>query len=298
MRLRAFELDEPVPELNEPHALAILQPYVDVGNVGTMTLSRLESYYGAVQLAKLSRPGNFFDFTRYRPTLYFKEGRREIQVPNVTIAYAKVQKGHDFLFLRLLEPHMLAEVYIDSILQLFKRFGIKRYCLLGAMYDMIPYTRPLLVSGTASNPMLQKKLKAANVISSDYQGPTTIAFLISQQALQMGTETLSLIVHLPRYFMVENDYRGEIRLMEALGALYDFPMAQDDAEKAKQQEDQTRQIAEQMIAEEPRLRLILNQLEANYDSRVEENKEEVQLSPLSPEVEKFLQDLDRRFRQG
>jgi len=298
MRLRAFELDEPVPELNEPHALAILRPWVDVGNVGTMTLSRLESYYGAVQLAKLGRPGNFFDFTRYRPTLYFKEGRREIQVPNVTIAYAKVQKGHDFLFLRLLEPHMLAEVYIDSILQLFKRFGIKRYCLLGAMYDMIPYTRPLLVSGTASNPMLQKKLKAANVISSDYQGPTTIAFLISQQALQMGTETLSLIVHLPRYFMVENDYRGEIRLMEALGALYDFPMAQDDAEKAKQQEDQTRQIAEQMIAEEPRLRLILNQLEANYDSRVEENKEEVQLSPLSPDVEKFLQDLDRRFRQG
>lgn len=295
MKLRAFDIDEPVPELNEPHALAILRPWADVGNVGTMILSRLESHYGAVELAKLVRPGNFFDFTRYRPTLYLNEGRREIQVPNVTISYAKLQKGHDFLFLRLLEPHMLAEVYIDSILQVFKRFSIKRYCLIGAMYDMIPYTRPLLVSASASNSLLQRELKAANVISSDYEGPTTIAVLISQQALQMGTETLSLIVHLPRYFMVENDYRGEIRLMEALGSLYDFPMAQDDAEKAKQQEDQTRQIAEQMIAQEPRLKLILNQLEANYDSRVEENKEKTR---LSPEVEKFLQDLDRRFHQG
>jgi len=295
MRLRAFKINEPVPELNEPHALAILRPWIDVGNVGTMTLSRLESYLNAVELANLATPGNYFDFTRYRPTLCFKEDRREIQVPNTTITYAKLQKGHDFLFLRLLEPHMLAEVYIDSILQVFKRFGVKRYCLLGAMYDMIPYTRPLLVSGTASNSMLQNKLKAANVVSSDYQGPTTIVFLLSQQALQMGIEILSLIVHLPRYFMVENDYRGEIRLMEALGSLYDFSIAEDDAEKAKQQEDQVRQISEQMIVEEPRLKLILNQLEANYDSRVGENKEDTR---LSPEVERFLQDLDKRFRQG
>ena len=32
MRLRAFEIDEPLPELNEPHALAILKPWVDVEN--------------------------------------------------------------------------------------------------------------------------------------------------------------------------------------------------------------------------------------------------------------------------
>jgi hypothetical protein len=95
--------------------------------------------------------------------------------------------------------------------------------------------------------------------------------------------------------MVENDFRGVIRLMEALNSLYGFPIALDKAELAKQQEEQARQIAEQMIAEEPRLRLILNQLEANYDSRVGENIEDIR---LSPEVEKFLQDLDKRFRQG
>ena len=295
MRLGAFNLNEPVPELNEPHALAILRPWVDVGNVGTLVLSHIESHVNAMELAKLARPGNYFDFTRYRPTLYLKEGRREIEVPNVTITYSKLRDGHDFLFLRLLEPHMLAEGYIDSILQVFKRFGVKRYCLIGAMYDMIPYTRPLLVSGTASNSNLQNDLKAAHIISSDYQGPTTIAFLITQQAAQMGIETISLVVHLPRYFMVDNDYRGVIRLTEALNSLYGFPMPQENAELAKQQEEQARQIAEQMIAEEPRLRLILNQLEANYDSRVGENIEDTR---LSPEVEKFLQDLDKRFRQG
>jgi predicted ATP-grasp superfamily ATP-dependent carboligase len=295
MRLGAFELAGSVPELKEPHALAILQPWIDVGNVGTLTLSRLESYFETAELAKLAMPGYFLDFTRYRPTIFLKEGRRELHVPNVTISYARQEKGRDFLFLHLMEPHFLAEVYIDSILRILKRFDVKRYCLLGAMYDMVPYTRPLLVTGAASDPLLQNQLTAAKVVSSDYQGPTTIAMLIPQQALLLGIETLSLIVHLPGYLGMNDDYRGEVRLMEVLGSLYDFAIAPEDIEKAKGQEEQVRQIAERMLAEESGLRLILNQLEANYDSRIREGKKETK---LSPEIERFLQNLGRRFSQG
>lgn len=295
MRLRAFELDEPVPLLNEPHALAVLKPWIDVSNAGTLTLTRLESYLGARPLAEIARPSNFFDFTRYRPTLEVKEGRRHVQIPNTTITYARVPESHDFIFMHILEPHMLAETYIDSVFDLLKMFRVKRYCLIGAMYDMMPYTRPLLVSGSASNLKLQKALEVAHVVSSDYQGPTTIAYLISQQGLKIGMETLSLIVHLPQYLMMENDYRGKVRLMEVLSVLYDFPLAEEDADKAREQQEQVKQIAEQFIQQEPNYRIILNQLEAYYDSRVGQAQAETK---LSPEVEKFLRDLSRRFRQG
>jgi hypothetical protein len=293
MRLRAFELYEPVPRLNEPHALAVLKPWIDVSNVGTLTLSRLESYLKAVPLGEIARPGNFFDFTRYRPMLDIKEGRRQVQIPNTTISYAKMEGGHDFIFLHLLEPHMLAETYVDSVFDLLKSFGVRRYCLMGAMYDMVPYTRPLLVTGSASNLRLQKELEVAHVVSSDYQGPTTITYLISQRGLEIGMETLSLIVHLPQYLMMENDYRGKKRLMEVLSILYDFPLSEEDADKAKEQQERVSQIAEQFIQQEPSYRLILNQLEAYYDSRVGQAKEE---SKLSPEVEKFLRDLGKRFQ--
>ena len=295
MRLRAFELYEPIPQLNEPHALAVLKPWIDVSNAGTLTLSRLESHLGALPLAEIARPGNFFDFTRYRPTLEIKEGRRQVQIPNTTISYAKMQEGHDFIFIHLLEPHMLAETYIDSIFDLLKRFGVKRYCLLGAMYDMVPYTQPLMVTGSASNLRLQKELEVAHVVPSDYQGPTTIAYLLQQLGSQIGMETLNLIVHLPQYLMVENDYRGKKRLMEVLSVLYDFPLAEEDADKAREQQEQVSQIAEQFIQQEPSYRLILEQLEAYYDSRVGQAQEETK---LSPEVEKFLRDLGRRFKQG
>ena len=295
MRLGAFELSEPLPELREPHALAILRPWIDVGNVGTLTLSRLESQLKALELGRLARPGNFFDFTRYRPTIYLKEGRRELEIPNTTIAYAKLDGRNDFLFLRLLEPHMLAETYIDSILKLFKRFGGKRYCLLGAMYDMVPHTRPLLVTGTGSNLKLQNEVETAKVLPSEYVGPTTIALLLSQNASQMGIETLSLMVHLPQYLTIENDYRGQTTLTQMLSSLYGFPVAQDDLDTAKEQADSVSQVAEQMMQQEPRYRPILEYLEANYDSRVNKTKGE---SKLSPELEQLLQDLSRRFSQG
>jgi PAC2 family len=294
MRLRAFDLNEPVPEFNEPHALAIIRPWIDVSSVGSLIFSRLEAYLGSKQLARLARPGNFFDFTRYRPTLNRRGNSSEVDVPNTTITYGRQSGSHDFLFLRLMEPHTLAEAYVDSVVEFFKTFGVKRYCLIGSMYDMVPYTRPLLVTGTASNLRLQQELALANVIDSDYQGPTTILSLIGHRALQLGMETCNMIAHLPNYLTMEEDYRGEKRLMEVLSSLYDFGIPQADIEKADQQEEQVRLIAEQIIQQEPRMGLILKQLEANYDSRIKKEKEE---TPLSPEVEKFLQDMNKRFRQ-
>ncbi|MCX5998916.1 MAG: PAC2 family protein [Chloroflexi bacterium] len=292
MRLGVFELTGPLPDLREPHALAVLRPWIDVGSVGTLTLSRVESLFKTEELGRLARPGEFFDLTRYRPTSYVKGDQRELAVPNTTIAYARADGKNDFLFLRLLEPHMLAETYVESVLELFKRLGVKRYCLLGSMYDMVPYTRPLLVTGTGSNLKLQNELETASVLPSEYVGPTTI---VSQSASQMGIETYSLIVHLPQYLTLEEDYRGETRLMQMLGSMYGFPVAQEDLDKAKGQTEWVSQVSEQVMQQEPRYRPILEHLEASYDSRVNKKTPE---SKLSPELEQLLQDLGKRFGQN
>ncbi|MCK4221718.1 MAG: PAC2 family protein, partial [Dehalococcoidia bacterium] len=149
MRIGAFELEEPLPELRAPHAFAVLQPWIDVGAVGSSALNTLEKQFGAQPLGSLTRPGSFFDFTRYRPTLQFVEGVRTLTLPNTVINCARRPEGHDLVFFHLLEPHTLGEVYVDSILQVLKRLGVKRYCLVGGMYDSVPHSKPLIVSGFA-----------------------------------------------------------------------------------------------------------------------------------------------------
>ena len=93
MRIGAFELTEPVPELRDPHAFAMVRPWVDVGSVGTLTLNRLERFMGSKELGRLARPGTFFDFTRYRPTIRLVDGVREVKIPNSTIRYAVSDQG-------------------------------------------------------------------------------------------------------------------------------------------------------------------------------------------------------------
>lgn len=294
MRLGAFEIKEPVPQLKNLQALAVLRPWVDVGNVGSLTLSGLEAHFKATELARLAKPGNFFDFTRYRPTLYLENDRREVWIPNTTITYGRSESGTDFLFLRLLEPHMMAEIYVDAVLRILKRMGVRRYLLLGSMYDMVPYTRPLLITGTVSNLKLQNELETVRVVASDYVGPTSIAFLISQKAPQMDIETASLVIHLPQYLTLENDYRGKKGIMEVLSALYGFPLAKEDIEQAREQEESVKRMAERIMEQEPRYKPILEHLEATYDARVGKQKEETR---LSPELEQLLHDLSKRLGQ-
>ena len=95
MWIGAFELNEPIPELREPHFLAILRPWIDVNNVGSLTLDGLEAHLGAKELAKLAKPGNFFDFTRYRPILYFDGEIRQYSVPSQRKEQDTRQKGRN-----------------------------------------------------------------------------------------------------------------------------------------------------------------------------------------------------------
>jgi len=293
MRLGAFELNEPLPELKEPHALAMLQPWVDVGSVGTLTLSWLEKHFKIKELARLARPGNFFDFTRYRPTIYWSEDQRQTTIPNTYVNYSKQKAGNDFLFIHLLEPHSHSEVYIESVLRLLARFGVKRYCLLGSMYDYMPHTKPLIVTGGAAGEKTQQELKRMGIERSDYQGPTSITSLVSQRAANTGVETMSLIVHLPQYTQLDEDYTGAVRIMEVLGSLYNLPMDEAYIKKAERQQEQISAALEK----NPQLKAIVEELETRYEARVEKKKEE-ETPRLSPEVEKFLSEMDRRFREG
>jgi len=293
MRLGSFELTEPIPELKEPQVLAMLQPWVDVGSVGTLTLSWLEKHFQTKELAKLAMPGDFFDFTRYRPTIYFEEGRRQLAIPNTYVTYGQQPGGNDFIFLHLLEPHSHGEVYAESILQLLAKFGAKRYCLLGSMYDVVPHTRPLLVTGGAIGGKTQQELKQLGIQSSDYQGPSTITFLVSQRAPDLGMETMSLIVHLPQYTQLDEDYMGAVRLMQVLSSLYDLPIDTAYIKKAEQQLEQLNLA----LDKNPQLKATIEQMETHYEARTKSQQEE-EKHKLSPEVEKFLTEMEKRFREN
>ena len=90
MKIGHFEFNEAIPDIKESHVIAVLRPWIDVGGVGTLTLSRLERHLRATEIGRLSSPGRFYDFTRYRPRSLMNEGKREFNVPNTIIRHAEM----------------------------------------------------------------------------------------------------------------------------------------------------------------------------------------------------------------
>ena len=289
MKVGPFDIHEPVPEFGELHAVAMLRPWIDVGSVGSLTLSRLERHYGAKELGGIAKPGNFFDFTRYRPNTRFSEGRREFIMPNSIVNYAQTEEGPDFLFLHLLEPHTFGEDYCDGILELVKYFNVKRYCRIGGMYDAVPHTRPLLVTGSTYGANSEDQVGGVTLKQSTYQGPTSITNLINEGLEKENIGSMSLMVHLPQYVQLEEDYTGMSRLLEVFCSVYNLPSSLSESRRAK------RQYREISLAMENNreVKALISRLEAYYDSQGETPTE--QPPTLSPEVEKFLREMDQRF---
>ena len=296
MKIGAFQIHEPVPKLKDPHVFAMVRPWVDVGSVGTLTLNRLERHLGSKELGKLARPGEFFDFTRYRPTMRLVQGEREVKIPNSIIRYAQTEEGPDYLFFHLLEPHSNGEDYTDSLLEIVKYFQIKRYCRIGAMYDAVPHTRPLLVTGTLGDVQMKREVPNFKVRKSTYQGPTTIMNLLSEGIEKSNIESINFMVHLPQYVQLEEDYAGTSRMIEVLSSLYDS-IPQDLAPTDRGQR-QYRDL-NAGLERNTELKALIQQMEAYYDAQLdaEDSGQEESVPPatLSPEIERFLSELGERL---
>ena len=295
MRIGQFEIADPAPELKDPHLIAVLRPWIDVGSVGTLALNRIESHLRAKELGRLVQPGLFYDYTRYRPRSYFNEGRREVNIPNTIVRYAVREEGPDLLLMHLLEPHLYGEDFTEGVVELLRRLGVRRYSLVGAMYDMVPHTRPLLVSGIGSGGDAEQERRQQRVQTSDYEGPTTITYLITQEAIKLGIETRTFVVHLPQYLQVDEDLTGTARVMEILCSLYGLPERLIEAQRGV---DQYSKLQEK-VDDKSGAAALLGRLEERYDlerrQAQEESTESPEPPPLSPNIEEFLKDLDQGF---
>jgi hypothetical protein len=294
MRIKAFDVQEPLPVLERPHAIAMLEPWIDAGNVGSMTLSWLEDETEARPLAELAKPGAFYDFTRYRPMTYFLGNERRLRLPNTRLTFARRADGPDFIFLRLLEPNALGEYFVDSVVELLETFGVARFALVGSMYNFVPHTRPPMVSGSGSPAALRRRLEELGVRGGRYEGPTSICSAITQRLAGPGRETMTMMVSLPQYAQLDDDYIGTLRLQNILASLYGFSLPDETIHQAELQREQINEA----VASDPQVKEIVDQLENTYDLRggKDDGPDEAETPALSPQVEDFLREMERRFR--
>jgi hypothetical protein len=295
MQVGPFDIEIPDPPLRDPHAVVVLRPWINVGNVGSVVLGRLKATFDGAEIGRLRRPGYFYDFTRYRPEMKLVEGERHVTVPNTVVLAARRQSPPDLVLIHLMEPHANAEEYNEAILEILDALGVKAYVSIGSMYDSVPHSRPLQVSGSMKGWDQPPDLGDFTVSQSKYEGPTSITGQISQMANEKGIATINLMVRLPLYLQLDNDFSGSARAMEILSPLYGLGDVSGERELGRRQYEQ---VTPSVLKDEE-LAQMVRRLEREYDRKIAATDQETdETVELSPEIERFLDQLRRRVDEG
>ena len=290
MKIGAFKISKDLPEINKPIAIAMLKPWIDVGRVGSLSISQLCKSLNAIEIARLSEPGMFFDFTRYRPYMKLVEDKKILEIPNTIIYYAKDNNsGNNYLFLKIREPHMFGENYAKSITQVLTHFEVSEYCRIGGMYDSVPHTRPIIVTGTLTDKQAKLTEGLVSPRRNTYQGPTSIVNLVAEMATSKDILTTSLMAHLPQYAQLDEDHMATYRLMQVLSSLYGFSNTFYDPEKGEKQYKDL----DLAIEKNSQIKSLVKQLEIYYDNVLSSNASSNE--EFSEDVETFLNEMGNRL---
>ena len=277
---------------NEIVAISNLRPWINAGRVGTITLNKLKNLTNAKEIGSLKDPGNFFDFTRYRPRFKYENETRKLIIPNI-----KIHLGHhknkniSFLFIDLREPHYNSQLLIDSIYQFLSQSKIQEYCRIGSMYDSVPHTRPMIVSGANTS-----NAKLINTSNNKYQGPTSILNLLSEKLTENGVKSSTLMAHIPQYIQLDNDYFASAKVLECLAEMYDLDKSIADISFG---ETQYNDFTESLKFNSE-LNKLVSALEKYYDSNYSEKKSDESNpdTPMSDELENFLDNISSKFEDN
>jgi proteasome assembly chaperone (PAC2) family protein len=241
---------------------------------------------GARRFATID-PEEFYDFQATRPRIKLVEGQtREIVWPAVEVFEARIPRApRDLIILTGSEPSFRWRTFGRLIIDLVEALGAQLVVTLGALLADVPHTRPISVTGLASDPALISRL---GLTSSSYEGPTGIIGILHAACQQSGLPSASLWAAVPHYIAATPNPKAALALVRKLEGL--VGIAVDAMELETAAADYERQV-NMAVQSDPDVQAFVERLEQAAGSEPEDDP-----GPL-PSGETIARDLQRFLRQ-
>ncbi len=202
----------------------------DAGEAASTVVRYLARQFGAEKFASID-PEDFYDFTVQRPQVRMAEGltREIIWISNDFSAAVLPGAERDLILGLGPEPHMRWRTFSSAVVQLARECGAEMIITLGGFLAEVLYSRPVQVSGFASNPEIIARL---GLTPTRYEGPTGIVGVLSAACREQQLPTLSLWAALPHYIAASPNPRGALALLMRLSAILGTPFDLSELEQA------------------------------------------------------------------
>jgi proteasome assembly chaperone (PAC2) family protein len=186
-----------LPRLRDPVLVAAFEGWNDAADAATGAVEHLESVWSARPVAALD-PDDYYDFQVNRPTVSLVDGlTRSISWPTTRFSVASpAGSARDLVLVRGLEPNMRWRDFCAELLTVAGELGVQTAVTLGALLSDYPHTRPVPVTGTASDGAAAERL---GLVPSRYEGPTGIVGVFQDAAAQAGLTSVSFWASVPHY---------------------------------------------------------------------------------------------------
>lgn len=281
---------EQLPALSQPVVVAAFRGWNDAGDAASGAIELLIDQLGAVPFAEID-PEEFFDFQATRPTVRRNAGRRSIEWPENRFYVAHLPGAdRSVILLDGTEPNLRWRTFSEAIADLCLALDIELVLTLGALQVDVPHTRPVPVTGSASDEALAARL---GMLPSSYEGPTGITGVLHQACLDVGLDGASLWAGVPHYLAGAPFLTATLALTERLLALLGADITLDTlARDAAAQADDIREL----LGEDDDLAEYVAELETRFANRQHDEAAGVEgLSDatgdeLAAEFERYLRD--------
>ena len=142
---------------------------------------------------------------------------RQIVWPAVELFEARVPRApRDLILLVGHEPSMRWRSFTKVIVELAEVLGTQLVVTLGALLADVPHSRPVSVTGLASDPVLISRL---GLTRSSYEGPTGILGVLHAACQQDGLPSASLWAAVPHYVAATPNPKASLALVRKLEGL-------------------------------------------------------------------------------
>lgn len=249
-----------VPTLNRPMLVLAFAGWNDAGGSATFAAKFLSQRLGAHKFASLD-PETLYNFVEQRPQVRLRNGEREILWPANEFSYARdTRLVQDVIIGMGVEPHLRWRAYIESILRVVQECHVELVVTLGALLADVAYSRPVRLTGTASDPELARRL---HLSMSRYEGPTGIVGTLHDACRRQGLPAISIWANVPHYIAASPNIKAALVLVRRVFTLLDFSADLSDLESASNDFD--RRVAN-VLASDAKI--------AEYVRRLEERDED------------------------
>ncbi len=265
------------------------QGWNDAGDAASSAVSFLASALHARRFARIDSE-EFYDFQSNRPTVRFNEqNEREIVWPSVEVFEAQAPRApRDVVLVQGVEPSLRWRAFTGHIVDLAEALGVQVVVSLGALLGDVPHTRPVSLSGHATDPALMERL---GMHGSSYEGPTGIVGVLHHACAQAGLPSASLWAGVPHYVAAASNPKAALALVRRVEGLIGVSVDVSELESAAA--DYERQVG-LAVQSDPDIQAFVERLEQAAESEEEVPGEDVPSGDmLAREFQRFLRQRGR-----